>query len=324
MSSTPSGPSPQPSIIIDRRSGRSWIWRLLSTLFTIGVAFAVFTALIGGAGISPRGHEQHEAGPLLGPKVAIVSVSGTIAGREVENVVRELRQARADDRVQAVVLRINSPGGTLSGSDEIWREIRTLQGKGKPVVASMGGMAASGGYYVATPCDVILAEPTTLTGSIGVLMEMPELGGLLEKVGVRMETLTTGPWKDSPSMFRPLSASERERWQGMIAKGLDRFVRVIAQGRKLDEATVRSLADGRVFTAEEALEARLIDSLGYLDDALLEAQRRASLPEAKVVRYTESRGLMDLLFSARAVDRSPWADLAGLFGDGPQILLLAR
>jgi protease-4 len=293
-------------------------------LLTLVVGFVLISALLAGSGLSARIQEQHEAGPLMGPKVAIVSVSGTIAGREVEHVIRQLRQARADERVRAVVLRVDSPGGTLSGSDEIWREVRTVQAKGKPVVASLGGMAASGGYYVATPCDLIMAEPTSLTGSIGVLMELPELGGLLEKVGVRMETLTTGPWKDSPSMFRPLNATERERWQGMIAKGLDRFVRVIAQGRKLDESTVRNLADGRVFTADEARDARLIDRIGYLDDALLEAQKRASLPEANIVRYSESRSLIETLFNGRWSGESPLAELTSWISAGPQLLMLAR
>ena len=326
MSSSPSEPSSPASqtVFVDRRRGRSFLWRGMGLLLSLWLGLLLVGAFMSAGGLPSRLQETYEAGPLLGPKVAIVTVTGTIAGHSVDHVIRQLRQARSDDRVHAVVLRVDSPGGSLSGSDQIWREVKALQSKGKPVVASLAGIAASGGYYVATSSDVILAEPTTLTGSIGVLMEVPEVGGLLEKVGVRMETLATGSWKDAPSLFRPLNDEERERWKGMIGKGLDRFVSVIAQGRKLDEGSVRTLADGRVFTADEAIQFRLVDRLGYLDDAVLEAQKRASLPEAKIVRYAEPRSLVETLFSTQARLDSPWTEFSSLLQVGPQLLLLAR
>ena len=326
MSENHSGSAPTASqtVIIDRRSGRSLVWRVLGWLLSLFLGLAVLTTLVGGNGLPSRLSETYEAGPLLGPKIAIVSVSGTISGQGVDHAIRQLRQARSDDRVHAVVLRVDSPGGTLSGADEIWREVRSLQSKKKPVVASFGGMAASGGYYVATSCDMIFAEPTTLTGSIGVIMEIPEVGGLLDKLGVRMETLATGSWKDAPSMYRPLNDEERARWKGMIGKGLDRFVRVIAQGRKLEESSVRTLADGRVFTADEALQAHLVDRIGYLEDAVLEVQRRVSLSDPKVVRYSERNSVLESLMGTRARGDLPLSDVSAWLLSGPRLLLQTR
>jgi protease-4 len=305
-------------------------------------------SLIGGgsAGLPSRLVEHYEAGSteLSDPKVAVVEIRGMIAEGDtpgardaVGYALHQIRQARDDDKVKAVVLRIDSPGGTVSGSDRIWRELATLQGVNvatpkKPLVASMGGMAASGGYYIAAPADYIYAEPTTITGSIGVLMQMPKIYKLMKDYGVEMETIKSGPLKDSGSMFRPMTEAERARWQEMIDDTYDRFVRVVAQGRKLPEKDVRALADGRALTAREALKGKLVNELGYLDDAITKAQFMAGLSKARVIRYQRQVGLADLLTGGLAGPASGPVSLPaqGLDPDAllrlqtPRLYLLAR
>jgi protease-4 len=289
MSSLPPPPPPATQTIVIERRPKAGIVRRLLTVLAIGlVLFAVFsTLLVREAGLPTRLPERYVAGELTGAKIAIVEVEGLIYDREVEHALRQLRQARDDDTVKAVVLRIDSPGGTVSGSDRIWREVEMLKRSGKPVVASLGGMAASGGYYVAAPADQVIAEPTTLTGSIGVITELPNLEGLLDKLGIEMQTIATGKWKDSGSLFRPMTDEERQRWKAMLDEAYGRFVRIVARGRRLGPSEVESLADGRLYTAEEALKLKLVDALGYLDDAILAAQRRAKLETARVVRYAQ-------------------------------------
>lgn len=323
----PAPPGPQ-TIILERRSRLGWIGRIV----WFGLILILFATFFGGvvgrdSGLPVRLSEHYVAGELSGAKVAVVEVSGLIMDDVVEHALRQLRQARDDSQVRAVVLRIDSPGGTVSGADQIWREVEVLKARNKPVIASMAGIAASGGYYIAAPADAILAEPTTMTGSIGVLLELPELSGLLKKLGVEFQTLTTGEWKDSGSLFRPLTDRERDRWKSVIDDAYQRFVRVVAQGRKLPRADVLALADGKVYTADEAEALKLIDRVGYLDDAILEAQRLARIESSKVIRYARDFGLMEALLGASAA--APKSSLtidpqAPLKLQTPRLLLLAR
>ncbi|HWE37838.1 MAG TPA: signal peptide peptidase SppA [Isosphaeraceae bacterium] len=338
-------PPPGPTVVV--RRGRFGCLRVLFWPILI-ISVLLNMSLLGGgsAGLPTRLAEHYVAGStdLSDPKVAVVEVEGTIAEGDtpgtrdaVGYALHQIRQARDDHTVKAVVLRIDSPGGTVSGSDRIWRELATLNGSvvgatKKPLVASMGGMAASGGYYIAAPADYIFAEPTTITGSIGVLMQMPKVYGLMKEYGVEMETIKSGPFKDSSSMFRPMTDRERARWQELIDDTYDRFVRVVAQGRKLPEKDVRALADGRVFTAREALKGKLINELGYLDDAISKAQFLAGLSKARVVRYQRQVGLADLLTGGLAgpAPGQLQLPLKGLDPDAllrlqtPRLYLLAR
>lgn len=292
----PASPPPAQTIVIERRA-RGGLLRRVLTVLLLGflVLAAISTLLVREAGLPTRLPERYVAGELTAAKVAIVEVEGLIYEGVVEHALRQLRQARDDDAVKAVVLRIDSPGGTVSGSDRIWREVEMLKHTGKPVIASLGGMAASGGYYVAAPADQVLAEPTTLTGSIGVITELPNVEGLLDKLGIDMQTIATGPWKDSGSLFRPMTEDERSRWRVMLDASYQRFVRIVARGRRLELADVKSLADGRLYTADEALQLKLVDALGYLDDAVLAAQRQAKIESARVIRYSQPFSWTDAL-----------------------------
>ncbi len=326
----PSQPASAPAqtIVIDRRERGGLISRIIGPILLLLFFAYLFGSSMGReSGLPEKLNEHYVAGELTGPIIAIVQVGGLIMGDEVDFAIKQIRQAREDSRVRAVVLRVDSPGGTVSGADRIWREVQLLKQANKPVVTSMGGLAASGGYYVAAPTDYILAEPTTMTGSIGVILEIPEISGLLKWAGVEFQTLTTGEWKDSPSVFRPMKPSERLRWQEIIDETFDRFVNVVAQGRKLPESVVRPLANGKVYTAEEALKLKLINEIGYQDDAILHAQRLARIESFRVIRYAKPKSPFETLFGTSTPAPRPGLTLdpdAALTIQTPRLLLLAR
>ncbi len=202
-------------------------------------------------------------------------------------VKEELEKAAKDDHIKAVVVKINSPGGTVSASDVVLHELQNFKSERRmPVVVCLEGLATSGGYYVAQAGDVIVAYPTCITGSIGVIAMKFNFRGLMDKVGLDTDLVKTGRWKDFWSPFRPATPQEKEMMQQVVEEFYRSFVDVVAQGRKLSLKQVKQLADGRIFTAPQAKSLGLVDKLGYLDDALELAKAQAGLPkEAKVVRY---------------------------------------
>jgi protease-4 len=210
----------------------------------------------------------------LGGKVGVVSVSGTIT--DSDDIVEALRDFQHAHSIKAVVVRIDSPGGGVAASQEIYHAILELRTE-KPVVASFGGVAASGGYYIASACDAIVANPGSLTGSIGVIMEMGNVQELLQKIGVQAEVLKAGTYKDMGSPVRPLTDEERAILQQMIDSVHTQFITAVASGRKMDEAKVRALADGRIYSGEQAHALGLVDSLGGLRDAITMAGERGGI-----------------------------------------------
>jgi protease-4 len=231
-------------------------------------------------------------------KVAVIDVGGLLVNMKTgsllgasENPVAAFRekldQAAKDEAVKAVVLRINSPGGAVTASDIMWHDlIRFRAETSKPVVACMMDVAASGAYYLACGCDRVVAHPTTVTGSIGVVMSVWNFRGLFDKLGVESEAIKSGPNKDLGSPTHPLNEEQREILQGMINTFYDRFVEVVTQGRpELNEKLVRLIADGRVYSAAEAKDLGLVDEIGYLEDAIQEAKAMAGIGDAKVVMY---------------------------------------
>jgi protease-4 len=201
-------------------------------------------------------------------------------------VKEELDKAAQDSRIKAVVIKINSPGGTVSASDMVYHEIKKFKAeKPVPVIACCMGLATSGGYYVAQAADLIMAHPTCLTGSIGVLALKLNLKGLMDKVGVEGEFVKTGQWKDFWSPFRPASPAEKQMMQDILGGFHRQFVEVVAQNRRLGGKEAANLADGRIFTADQAKDLGLVDRLGYLDDALDLAKEQAGLTAARVVVY---------------------------------------
>ncbi|HEX7124583.1 MAG TPA: signal peptide peptidase SppA [Thermodesulfobacteriota bacterium] len=268
----------------------SWRTRpLLTGALIIGglvVAFLVVVAAVSGGG----------RGLARGGKVAVVDLTGVIV--DSTRVVRALRRHGANPAVKAIVLRIDSPGGGVGPAQEIFEEIKRLRQKEqKKVVASMGAMAASGGLYVAMAADRVVANPGTITGSIGVIVQFLNLEGLGEKVGVRAVVVKSGPFKDIGSPARPMSDEDRRILQAVIDDVYEQFVRAIVIERGLPEAEVRKFADGRVFSGRQARQLGLVDAEGNLWTAIHEAAVLANIPgEPDVIFPEEPRvSLIDLL-----------------------------
>jgi len=242
-------------------------------------------------------------------------------------VREELQKAEKDDQVRALIVRINSPGGTITASDVLYHELVAFKERRKvPVIAAIMDVGASGGYYAALAADTIVANPTTVTGSIGVVMITVNAQGLLEKIGVAPLAIKSGPMKDAGSPFRSLTEPERAVFQGIIDDMYGRFVRLIAQSRKMPEDRVRAFADGRVYTADQALKLGLVDRVAYLEDVVALARERAGLDEAKVIMYhrpKEYRANIYSLTPPPSTAESTLAQLAAaLGGGGPRFLYL--
>nr|WP_294899365.1 signal peptide peptidase SppA [uncultured Pedobacter sp.] len=236
-------------------------------------------------------------------KIAVIYANGDINSGEgdensigSEGISRALRKARLNDKIKAIVLRVNSPGGSALASDIIWREV-LLAKKVKPVIVSMGDYAASGGYYISCAANEIFAEPTTITGSIGVFAIIPNMKGFFNnKLGITFDGVKTGEFADLGNVSRPLNNAEKMILQNEVNRTYNDFTKRVAEGRNLSQTYVDSIGQGRVWTGEQAVKLKLVDKLGHLDDAIAEAARKANLREYKTVSYPEIKdGLMGLL-----------------------------
>ncbi len=233
-------------------------------------------------------------------KILLLDISGLIGttlrpgvldreGDILSQVFYRLKMASEDKMVKGVILRLDTPGGEVTASDILYHEILNYKKKrGTPVLALMMGMAASGGYYIASACDYIIAHPSTLTGSIGVISIFPNLEELFDKVGVQVQVIKSGELKDSGSAFREMTDKERDVFQEIVNEFYQKFLNAVYEARK-DSLTMENLmtvADGRIYTASQAHESKLIDEIGYFDSALKKILELASLQEANVVAYT--------------------------------------
>jgi protease-4 len=233
-------------------------------------------------------------------KIAVIAVEGVINSEQAKGVYRQLKQARQDRHVRGLIIRVNSPGGTISGSDQIYNEILKYRDEEKkPVVAFMQGVAASGGYYTSVACEKIVAEPTTITGSIGVISLYFVIQELLEnKLGILPIVVKSGEKKDWPSVFRKPEETELKYLQDkLITPAYERFVEIVIKERSsvLSENRLRELADGSIFGAQEALQEKLIDKIGYLDEAIELVKSLAGVERAEVVEYRKSFSLASFL-----------------------------
>jgi protease-4 len=264
-------------------------------LTIMAAAALVYLGVAGLFVISLGGLSRGEGGPaLFGPRVAIVELEGIII--EVDDVVRELKAHRENPTVRAVVLRINSPGGVVAPTQELHDAVLRLRQAGKPVVASLGAVAASGGYYVAVACDQIYANPGTLTGSIGVIMQLANLEQLMKKVGVDYVVVKAGQFKDIGNLARPMTADERRVMQALLDDVHGQFIGAVVTGRKLPKEEVSRFADGRVFSGLQAKEMRMVDALGGLEEAVLAAGKLAGLPAPpNVIQPRRRFSVIDLL-----------------------------
>ncbi|MGZ3764460.1 MAG: signal peptide peptidase SppA [Mucilaginibacter sp.] len=233
-------------------------------------------------------------------RIAIIYASGEIAGGDgddnsigSEKVSAALRKARLDDQIKAVVLRVNSPGGSSLASDVIWREVM-LTKKVKPIIVSMGDLAASGGYYISCAADSIFAEPNTITGSIGIFAIIPNMQKLFnDKLGITFDGVKTGKYADLGNISRPLSPEEKAILQNSVNRGYDEFTKAVAQGRHKTQAYINSIGQGRVWTGTQAIKLGLVDRLGNINDAIKSAAKKANIKSYKLVSYPEQKSFFN-------------------------------
>ena len=256
-----------------------------------------------------------ELSTSTGPRVGVVELKGTVGdgerGIDADKVVKLLRKYDRDDDVRAVVVRIDSPGGEVAPSQEIYSALRNLRKK-KKVVASLGNLAASGGYYIAAAADQIYASPGTLTGSIGVIWTHFNVRGLLEAVKIEETTIKAGKYKDTLSPYRPLNELDREELQAISEDTYGQFIRDVAEGRGLKEEEVRKLAEGRIYTGRRAKDLRLVDELGGFQDAVAKAWQLAGQSGEPRMQMPPK----DMVLSLRDLMRGAFQGAAAGVGDG--------
>ena len=298
-------PPPRPSFW--RRLGRSLL--VLSVMLNV---YFILSAL--SAGAPEKWEESIEAGGAsVQDRIVVLELDGAIAGHLVDRVISQIKQAERDKNVKGVIVEINSPGGTITGSDAIYHYLRKL-GEKKPVAVCMEDLCASGGYYVSMAAKRVFAHPTGWTGSIGVILTLVNVVKLADDVGVKVEVVKSGNSKDMGSPFRAMAVEERDYFQKLVDEAYSRFVKIVADRRGIEMEQLRPLADGRVLSAKQALAGKLIDEIGFLEDAIAFIKTSAGIEEAQIVRYKARFSLSGILMSqsTRPVElklKLPWGSL---------------
>lgn len=291
---------------------------LVLTAASVAVVLLVGLGDTGGGGPSARSitYEEEYVFGEGDQKIAVIPIEGAIlpadsglAGAAPTTTPDGLRdalsQAEEDDSVEAVILEVNSPGGGVTASDQIYRLIQDFKGSSeKPVVVSMGSVAASGGYYISTAADEIVANATTTTGSLGVVLPLNDFTNLKDTIGIDRRFVTSGEFKTIGSPWTQLTQEERGILQSYVDESFDQFVQVIVEGRGLSEERVREVADGRIYTGKRAQELELVDELGDLEEAAEISRERADIQESRVVRYVQSPGFAGFLQARLSAERS--------------------
>ena len=263
--------------------------KLFGLLLALGAGLILALSILAGL--------RNQGDLPVGERIGVVEVEGFIG--DSRPAVEALRGFREEDEVKAVILRVESPGGVIAPSQEIHDEVKRTAAK-KPVVVSMGAVAASGGYYISAPATKIVANPGTATGSIGVILQFHELHVLMDKLGLRARVVKSGPLKDAGSPFREMTGEERAVFQGLIDDLFDQFVDAVAEGRRLERQSVLSIADGRVYSGRQALDLGLVDQLGGFWDAVEMAQQMSGLEGKPRLEYRK---------------RQPWGLLRWILGE---------
>ncbi len=281
-------------------SAGKWIIGIVAAFAGMGfiiLAMAVF--MLATAVTAPESDTYEESwGGTSSDRVALIEIETPIF--DAEDVVRQLRKYRQWNTVKAIVLRLDSPGGAVVPSHEIYEEVLRTEKHGKPVVVSMGSVAASGAYYIACGASRIVSNPGTITGSIGVVSEFASFGELLDKIGIETTIIKSGEYKDIGNPAREMRDREREHLQRTIDNIYDQFVEVVVRGRQLSDDSVRTLADGRIFTGEQAYGLGLVDTLGTLQTAVTIAGTLGKIEgEPRITREREEESLMDIVLGAQ-------------------------
>lgn len=301
-----------PQQIIHQHRERSGIWALIGVVagFMLPTIACGMLTLITFIGLSIAGSRASGAAPTstgFGDAVAIVQVKGVIASGDETDigtgaisgvVIADLEAAAADPSVKAIVLRIDSPGGGVTGAAQIYEALLEID---KPIVVSMAATAASGGYYISAPADYIFARPDTLTGSIGVISTFINAEEFLDDLGIEVSVIATGENKDFGSLWSDLTPEQEEIWRTITDELYNDFIQVIVDGRNMSESTVRELADGRIFSGSQALENGLVDELGSLDEAIEKAADLGGISgDPRIVEYERIPSFQELLLGFSA------------------------
>ncbi|MEX2287426.1 MAG: signal peptide peptidase SppA [Planctomycetaceae bacterium] len=296
---------PQTIVIQQASPVRVWLTRILVMLLLVSLFMnaGFLASQVSSLAGRPIPETYHSGDQVAKDKIAVITVSGTIMPPFTKKYLKAIKQAEETDAVKGVMLVVDSPGGLVADSHQIYHRLKELSEK-KPVYVAMQRMAASGGYYIAMGAGTqgkIYAEPTTWTGSIGVIIPRYDVSKLAEKWDIKVEPLTTGPFKDALSPFRELTEPERAVWKEIMDDAFQRFVTVIDENRQqLDEAGVKKLATGQVYTANQALANGLVDKIGFLEDAIEDLKGQLGLETVRVVSYQLEPTLSELFLGGEA------------------------
>jgi protease-4 len=291
-------------------SGR-WFWGIFLSLLFMGMIIVAISFFAFASAIKRDGGEFVSGGS--GDKIAIVEINDVIVSSE--KTVEQIKRFREDKSIKAIIVRVNTPGGGVAASQEIYEEVKKTRDSGKIIVVSMGSIAASGGYYIAVGSSLIIANPGTLTGSIGVIAQFISIKDLAEKLGISQTTIKSGSLKDAGSPFKTMNDSDKAYFQDVVDNSFGQFLDVVAKERKMDKETLLQYANGRVFTGLQAKEYGLIDSLGTFEDAIRITGKMAGIEgEPRIVREKKKFSFFEEVMGSKIEDVT---DIKGKLFDEP-------
>ncbi len=280
-------------------STNKWFWGIFLSIIFIGLVFAGIGFLVLASAIKSGGSEYYSRGS--GDKIAIVEINDVIMTSE--NTVEQIKKYREDKSIKAIIVRINTPGGGVAASQEIYEEVKKTRESGKVIVVSMGSIAASGGYYISCGSSLIVANPGTLTGSIGVIAEFITMKDLADKIGLKENVFKSGELKDAGNPFRDINDKDKAYFQDVVDNSFGQFLDVVSKERKIDKEKLLPNANGRVFTGLQAKELGLIDSLGTFEDAIRITSKMAGIEgEPRIVREKKKFSIFEKIIGARMED----------------------
>ena len=291
-------------------SGR-WFWGIFLSLLFMGMIIVAISFFAFASAIKRDGGEFVSGGS--GDKIAIVEINDVIVSSE--KTVEQIKRFREDKSIKAIILRVNTPGGGVAASQEIYEEVKKTRDSGKIIVVSMGSIAASGGYYIAVGSSLIIANPGTITGSIGVIAQFISIKDLAEKLGISQTTIKSGSLKDAGSPFKTMNDSDKAYFQDVVDNSFGQFLEVVMKERKMDKETLLQYANGRVFTGLQAKEYGLIDSLGTFEDAIRITGKMAGIEgEPRIVREKKKFSFFEEVMGSKIEDVT---DIKGKLFDEP-------
>jgi protease-4 len=280
-------------------SSSKWFWSIFLSLVFIGLIFVGISFLFFASVIKQEGTEYYSSGS--GDKIGLIEINDVIINSE--GVVQQIKKFREDKSIKAILLRINSPGGGVAASQEIYEEVKYTRDHGKLVVVSMGSIAASGGYYIACGSNLIVANPGTLTGSIGVIAQFISIKDLADKLGIEETTIKSGELKDSGDPFKKMTEKDKEYFQEVVDNTFGQFLEVVARERKMNKDSLLQYANGRVFTGLQAKEIGLIDTLGTFEDAIRITAALAGIEgEPRVIKERRRYSIFERLIGTSVDD----------------------